>query len=120
MSRHAATLAAFALCSAATVHAQKCENRPAHGQLQPKPEIDDAQSCETRDFTIPAVKALSIDGRQNGGITVHGWDKNEIQVVATIQAHASTDADADALAKQVTVTTTGGEIRATGTEHGPS
>jgi DUF4097 and DUF4098 domain-containing protein YvlB len=79
---------------------------------------DYAQVCQTRDFTMAAVKALSVDGRENGGVTVHGWDKNEIQVVAMIQAHAATEADADAIAKQVAVTSNGGEIRASGPSMG--
>jgi DUF4097 and DUF4098 domain-containing protein YvlB len=56
---------------------------------------------------------LTVDGRQNGGITVHGWDRNEIKVTAMIQAQAETEAAAESLAKQVTVTTNNG-VRANG------
>ena len=75
---------------------------------------DYSQACDTRDFTMAAVKALSVDGRENGGITVHGWDKNEIHVVAMIQAHAETDAEANAMAKEVTIASNGGDLRASG------
>ena len=45
---------------------------------------DNEQFCETRDLTIAAVRSLTVDGRENGGITVHAWDKTEIQVVGMV------------------------------------
>ena len=64
---------------------------------------DYGRACDSRDFTIAAVKELSVDGRENGGIAVHGWDGlRDIQVVAMIQAQAETDSEASAIAKQVT------------------
>jgi hypothetical protein len=70
--------------------------------------------CETREFTVAAAKSLTADGRENGGVTVHGWDKNEIQVVAMIQTQASSEADARDLAKDVRVLTDGADVRADG------
>lgn len=75
---------------------------------------DDAQICQTRDFTMAALRALSVDGRDNGGVTVHGWDKNEIHVIAMIRAHAENESDADAIAKQVSIDSNNGELRASG------
>ena len=49
---------------------------------------DYEQFCETRNFSVAAVRSLIVDGRENGGITVHAWDKTEIQVVGLVQAHA--------------------------------
>src|SRR5581483_11002684 len=49
---------------------------------------DNERFCETRDFTMAATRALTVDGRDNGGITVHGWDRNQVQVVAMVQANA--------------------------------
>src|SRR5262252_4655536 len=66
---------------------------------------DYAQFCETRDFTLPVSQSLSVDGRQNGGIAVHGWNRNEVHVVAMVQTQAETDADASALARSVAITT---------------
>ena len=45
---------------------------------------DYEQFCETRNVAVSAVRSLVVDGRENGGITVHAWDKAEIQVVAMI------------------------------------
>jgi DUF4097 and DUF4098 domain-containing protein YvlB len=70
--------------------------------------------CDTRDFAMPAARTLTVDGRDNGGITVHAWDKNEIQVVAMIQAQAESEADARAIAKQVVITSNNGDVRADG------
>jgi DUF4097 and DUF4098 domain-containing protein YvlB len=75
---------------------------------------DYAQFCETRDFTLPVSQSLSVDGRQNGGIAVHGWNRNEVHVVAMVQTQAETDADASALARSVAITTSAGSIGATG------
>lgn len=75
---------------------------------------DDERFCETRTSTLPAVKNLSVDGRQNGGIVVHGWDKNQIQVTAVVEARGESDAEARDLARQITISTSDGEIRADG------
>ncbi len=78
---------------------------------------DDEQFCETRDITVPASASFTVDGRDNGSVTVHGWDKPGIQVTAMIQAHAETEADARDLAKQVTISTSNGELRADGPDN---
>lgn len=75
---------------------------------------DYSQFCETREFTLPASQSLSVDGRQNGGVTVHGWNQGQIRVLAMVQTQGETDADASALAKNVVVTTSAGSIGATG------
>jgi hypothetical protein len=75
---------------------------------------DDAQHCETRNVAVRATGALSVDGRQNGGIAVHGWDRPDVQVVALIQARAETDAEARDIARQITVLAQGAEVRADG------
>src|SRR5205807_1283662 len=75
---------------------------------------DNVQFCEIRNFTLPVAATLTVDGRENGGITVHAWDKGQIQVVAMVQAQAESDADAQAIARQITIPSTNGEIRASG------
>jgi DUF4097 and DUF4098 domain-containing protein YvlB len=62
------------------------------------------------------VRTLNVDGRQNGGITVHAWDKNEIQIVAMVQAQAETEADAQAIARQITISSSNGQVQAQGPE----
>lgn len=75
---------------------------------------DDERFCETRDVEMPASASLRVDGRDNGGVTVHGWDKSTIQVVAMIQTNAETEADASDLAKRVRISASNGEVRADG------
>ena len=75
---------------------------------------DNEQYCETRDFSLAAVRALSVDGRDNGGITVHAWDKNEIQVIGMVQAQAPSANEAQSIARQITITSNNGTIRADG------
>jgi DUF4097 and DUF4098 domain-containing protein YvlB len=75
---------------------------------------DRAHFCELRNFTLRPQAKLSVDGRENGGVSFHGWDRNEVKVVVMIQANANDDSQAEALAKQITVSTEGGRIRAAG------
>ena len=60
------------------------------------------------------TKALAVDGRENGGVTVHGWDKNQMHVTAMVQTQDESEAEARDLAKQITIRSDGGELRAEG------
>jgi hypothetical protein len=74
-------------------------------------------NCEIREQTLaPSGGTIAIDGRQNGGVSVKGWDQNQILVRARVQAGASTAAEAEALGKQVRIETSGAKIHATGPE----
>jgi hypothetical protein len=77
-----------------------------------------AQFCEVRPSTLRSGGALAVDGGQNGGASVRGWDGSEIRVSARIQAQASSEEEAREIARQITVRTEGGSIRATGPEQG--
>src|SRR6267378_8294667 len=66
---------------------------------------DRSNFCELRNFTLQPQSKLAVDGRANGGVSFHGWDRNEVKIVAMIQANASDDDQAEALAKHNTVTT---------------
>jgi DUF4097 and DUF4098 domain-containing protein YvlB len=74
-----------------------------------------ARHCEVKEQTVTAG-ALDVDGAQNGGIAVKGWDRNETLVRYKIQTQAPTQAEADSLASQVRVNTSGGQVRAEGLE----
>jgi hypothetical protein len=74
--------------------------------------------CEIKEQTLPASGNISVDGRQNGGVSVKGWDRNEVLVRARIQTAAVTQAEADALAQQITIETAGAKIFANGPETG--
>jgi DUF4097 and DUF4098 domain-containing protein YvlB len=73
--------------------------------------------CEMKEQTLPAAGAISVDGRQNGGVSIKGWERNEILARARIQTAAPTQAEADALAQQITIQTAGAKIFANGPEN---
>jgi DUF4097 and DUF4098 domain-containing protein YvlB len=75
-----------------------------------------ARHCEVKEQTLGATGALDVDGMQNGGISVKGWERNETLVRYRIQTQAFTQAEADGLAAQVRVTAAGGQVRAEGPE----
>lgn len=73
--------------------------------------------CEVRDTTMRlAGSTLIVDGRDNGGVTVYGWDRNEIRVRALIQTNADSRQEAEALAREIRVHTDGDRVRADGPE----
>jgi hypothetical protein len=78
---------------------------------------DRPSRCLVKEQMIAATGGIiTVDGRQNGGVTVKGWDRNEIFVRAKIQTWADTDAEAQALAGQIRIDTGGANIHAEGPE----
>ena len=76
---------------------------------------DRERFCEVREATLAAPSnGLSVDGRENGGVVFHGWDKNQVMVRSTVQAWAYSRAEAESLVKSVRVITDDGRIRAEG------
>lgn len=74
--------------------------------------------CEIKEQTLPATAdAINVDGKMNGGISIKGWERNEILVRARIQTHAPSEAEAKELSSQVRIETAGGKIFATGPEN---
>ncbi|HKG59180.1 MAG TPA: hypothetical protein VKB05_05320 [Pyrinomonadaceae bacterium] len=75
-------------------------------------------NCEIREQTLaPTGGTIAIDGRQNGGVSVKGWDQNQILVRARVQTGAPTAAEAQALGQQVRIETSGAKIFASGPEN---
>lgn len=73
--------------------------------------------CDMREQTLAMSGAtIGIDGRQNGGVSVKGWDQNQVLVRARVQTGAPTEADARALAQQIKIETGGSKIFASGPE----
>jgi DUF4097 and DUF4098 domain-containing protein YvlB len=77
-------------------------------------QSDRASHCEIIEMTLAAVPRLSVDGGVNGGMTVKGWQKNEILVRARVQTSAESDGRARDLARQVIIHTGGGRVNADG------
>src|SRR6267378_7285349 len=70
--------------------------------------------CEIREQTLPTGGPISVDAGRNGGVSVKGWDRNEILVRARVQTAAPSQAEAQELAKQVRIETSGSRIHAEG------
>src|SRR2546421_4453118 len=81
-------------------------------------QSDRASHCEINEMSIPVVSRLSVDGGVNGGMRVNGWPKTEILIRARVETTADTDAQAQALARQVVIHTGGGRIMADGPQQG--
>ncbi len=74
-------------------------------------------NCEIREQTLAPGGTLSIDGRQNGGVSVKGWDQNQILVRAQIQTGAPNAGEAEQLSRQIQIETGGNKIYANGPEN---
>ena len=69
------------------------------------------RACEVRAVPLHlSGRALDIDGRENGGIHVDGWDGDSVRVIARIQASARDDAGARDLLSEVAIKTDGRSI----------
>jgi DUF4097 and DUF4098 domain-containing protein YvlB len=74
--------------------------------------------CEIKEQTLPASdNTIAVDGRMNGGVSIKGWERNEILMRARLQTAGPTEAEANELAKQVKIETAGSKIFASGPEN---
>ena len=74
-----------------------------------------AVHCEVRETRLPATgRVITVEGRQNGGVDVEGWDRNEILVRARIQSRADSEQEAREMAGRINIETSGANIRAEG------
>ena len=74
-------------------------------------------NCEIREQTLaPSGGTIAIDGRQNGGVSVKGWDQPQVLVRARVQTGAQTQDEAVALGRQIRIETSGAKIFASGPE----
>jgi hypothetical protein len=103
-------LAAAMAAAAAPLHAQAPVRTD---EAECRSWGDDERYCETREYLVAARGSLDIDAGQNGGISVTGWDRNEIRVVAHIQAHGDDEARARELARSIAIEV-GETVRAEG------
>ncbi|HJQ21097.1 MAG TPA: DUF4097 family beta strand repeat-containing protein [Gemmatimonadaceae bacterium] len=75
---------------------------------------DRERFCEVRDLHLKPSGRVSVDGRENGGVAFYGWDRNEVLVRALVSASGDSRAEAESLAKQITIDTSTSRIRADG------
>ena len=60
--------------------------------------------CEVRELPYRREsRPVAIDGGENGGMTVKGWDRNEVRVIYRVKARGATQAEAKELASHVRV-----------------
>ena len=99
--------------------------QPARAQSHDRSWLDNCREqadedrpryCEERPVAMRVTKQLAVDGGENGGARVTGWDRDSVDVVAHIQAQASTMDAARELARRVTVSAADGTLRAEGPE----
>src|SRR6185503_20676085 len=62
----------------------QCRNREGRNRYND----DRARVCDVREKRISAPRQLDIDGQQNGSVSVHGWDRSEVMILAKIEAQA--------------------------------
>lgn len=73
------------------------------------------QHCEVREVRLrPPGRAITVDGRENGGVEVEGWDRDSVVVRARIQARARSEEEARDLASRIRIESSGGTISADG------
>src|SRR5215470_16473547 len=78
---------------------------------------DDARvaHCEVREFTYPRAKRpVAINGDQNSGMTVMGWDRDSVRILYRVITRARTEERARALAASVRLELTKGWLRPDG------
>jgi hypothetical protein len=74
-----------------------------------------ARFCDLRVMRLTGTaEAVSLDGRENGGVEIQGWDEDSIIVRAMVAITAATDQMAHDVAGQVRVVTSSGPIHAEG------
>ncbi len=74
-------------------------------------------NCEIREQTLAlSGGTIAIDGRQNGGVSVKGWDQNQVLVRVRVQTGAPTAGEAQDLSRQIRIETSGAKIFASGPE----
>lgn len=77
-----------------------------------------ASHCEVKEKTLSAGGGtINVDSRRNGGISVKGWNRNEVLVRYKIQTNAQTQEAADQLAAAVRLETANMQIHAEAPEN---
>lgn len=73
------------------------------------------RACEVRNVPVRlSGRSIAIDGRQNGGVRVFGWDRDQVQVTARMQAQDRTDAEASELLSRIRIVADERGVRAEG------
>ena len=77
-------------------------------------DSDAVRHCEIREQSAPFTGQLTVDSIPNGAATVKGWLRSDVLVRTRVDARAESQGAAAALASQVSIDTSGGQVRALG------
>lgn len=116
MIRYLAAIAfAFVLFPAAALQAQESDDQWLEDCQDWKGWGSRARHCEIRETGMKATgRPLTVDPGMNGGVEIVGWDRDSIAVTARIQVSARTQADAEAIARDIKIEASGASVRAIG------
>lgn len=118
-SRHTlAAAVALSLSAPFSAHAQQGGDDWVERCRRWNGNSDREVHCEVRETRLRADGSLSVDGLENGGVSVRAWDGADVLVRAKIQTQAPTAAEARELARGIAVRTGGETISASGPEAG--
>jgi len=70
--------------------------------------------CTIEERTLSGRGTIRVDATPNGGVTVIGWDRDEVELRVRISAHARTEGRAEDLAREVRLRISGLEVSAEG------
>lgn len=73
-----------------------------------------ADFCEVREETLRNQSVIDLDARGNGGVSIRGWNRSDVQMRARITVWDDSRDAAAQVAKNIEISTTGGRIRADG------
>ena len=73
---------------------------PAFGQLRENIEPLE-RFCEIREQKLPVTQRLEVLASPNGGVSVRGWNRQEILVRARVETLAPSEGETKTLASQV-------------------
>jgi DUF4097 and DUF4098 domain-containing protein YvlB len=115
MRKRAWRLAGFTMGTLALAASAWAQDTDASWLAQCREQRDgQARYCEVRPISWPAGGPIHVDARPNGGVRITGSDRANLMGSARIQAQADTEAEAQAIAGQITINTSGGTLRAEG------
>jgi len=74
--------------------------------------------CEVRTTSVAPTAWVEVDGGGNGGVSVEAWERNEIEVIARVQARAGSEERAREILDAIDVSWDGGRLEADGPRTG--
>ena len=113
--------AAFLISAVSVLTAQSGYRSPEFGLPEAAwcRQAQEADFCEVREDSISNLSTLTIDGRQNGGVTVRAWDRADVHVRVRVTGYANNETEARSLVRDAALLTDNGRIRMDGPGNAP-